>query len=401
MSRTFNSLSLLLFCLLLSFGAIAQKRTDLEKKKSELSKDIEYKNKLLNETSKSRKRSLNELILIKKKIANRQNLILTLKDEIGLLEGQIATKQAEVQAKEKEITELKEEYAKMIYYAYKTRSRYDQLMFILASESVNQAYKRAKYLQQYATYRKIQGELILEAQRELNKVVAELEEKKIEKEVLLKAKEREALNLSTDQEDKQSVLNELSSKEKELKEEIKKKDEEARRLQKAIQKIIADELKKQQKDDKGKFVLTPEAMALSSNFANNKGKLPWPTAKGVITEYYGEHAHPVLKGIKVNNNGVDISTEENAIARSVFAGQVSAVFVIQGIGKAIMIRHGEYITVYSNLKEVYVQKGDMVETKQQLGLALTDPEKGKTEVHFEIWKGQTTMNPSGWLYQFK
>lgn len=390
-----------LLCAAISLTGIAQKRSDLEKKKSELSKDIEYKNKLLSETAKSKKRSLNELVLLKKKIANRQNLISTLKSEITLIDGQIAGKQNEIIEKEAELNALKEEYAKMIYYAYKTRSRYDQLMFILASESVNQAYKRMKYLQQYATYRKIQADLIAEAQLELNAALSELEEKKIEKEVLLKAKEKEALNLSSDQGDKQKVLNELSSKEKELKNEIKKKKEEAGRLQKAIQRIIAEEMKKQAKDNKGKFVLTPEAMALSSNFENNKGKLPWPTEKGVVTEYYGEHAHPVLKGIKVNNNGVDISTESGAVARAVFTGVVSGVIVIQGMGKAIMVRHGEYITVYSNLKEVFVQKGDAVDTKQQIGLALTDADKGKTEVHFEIWKGQTTMNPSGWLFQFK
>lgn len=390
-----------LLCAAISLTGIAQKRSDLEKKKSELSKDIEYKNKLLSETAKSKKRSLNELVLLKKKIANRQNLISTLKSEITLIDGQIAGKQNEIIEKEAELNALKEEYAKMIYYAYKTRSRYDQLMFILASESVNQAYKRMKYLQQYATYRKIQADLIAEAQLELNAALSELEEKKIEKEVLLKAKEKEALNLSSDQGDKQKVLNELSSKEKELKNEIKKKKEEAGRLQKAIQRIIAEEMKKQAKDNKGKFVLTPEAMALSSNFENNKGKLPWPTEKGVVTEYYGEHAHPVLKGIKVNNNGVDISTESGAVARAVFTGVVSGVIVIQGMGKAIMVRHGEYITVYSNLKEVFVQKGDAVDTKQQIGLALTDADKGKTEVHFEIWKGQTTMNPSAWLFQFK
>lgn len=390
-----------LLCAAISLTGIAQKRSDLEKKKSELSKDIEYKNKLLSETAKSKKRSLNELVLLKKKIANRQNLISTLKSEITLIDGQIAGKQNEIIEKEAELNALKEEYAKMIYYAYKTRSRYDQLMFILASESVNQAYKRMKYLQQYATYRKIQADLIAEAQLELNAALSELEEKKIEKELLLKAKEKEALNLSSDQGDKQKVLNELSSKEKELKNEIKKKKEEAGRLQKAIQRIIAEEMKKQAKDNKGKFVLTPEAMALSSNFENNKGKLPWPTEKGVVTEYYGEHAHPVLKGIKVNNNGVDISTESGAVARAVFTGVVSGVIVIQGMGKAIMVRHGEYITVYSNLKEVFVQKGDAVDTKQQIGLALTDADKGKTEVHFEIWKGQTTMNPSGWLFQFK
>ena len=381
--------------------SIAQKRSALEKQKSELKRDIDYKNKLLHQTKKSKKRSLNELVLLKKKISNRGKLISTLKDEIFLIEGQIDEKQNEINFKEKELQALKEEYAKMIYYAYKTRSSYDQLMFILASESVNQAYKRLKYLQQYSSFRKIQVELIMEAQSDLNNAIAELEEQKVEKELLLQSKQDENNALLTDKNESQKVLNELHSKEKQLKDEIKKKESESKRLQKAIQKIIADEMRKQNKGKKGGFVLTPEALALSSNFANNKGKLPWPTEKGVITEYYGQHPHPVLRGIKVNNNGVDIATEEGAMARAVFTGEVSAVIVIPGMGKAIMVRHGEYITVYSNLKDVFVQKGDKVDTKQKIGLAITDPAEGKTEVHFELWKGQATMNPSGWLFKFK
>lgn len=400
MSRFSKSILLVLF-FLLALGGYGQKRSDLEKQKSELRKDIEYKNKLLKETKKSKQRSLNELILLKKKISNRQRLIYTLRDEVSLLEKQIYVMQDSVDMKKQELADLKEEYAEMIYYAYKTRSHYDQLMFILASESVNQAYKRIKYLQQYATYRKLQADLIVEAQAELNKKLSVLEEKKVEKELLISSKEKETMNLAGDKSEKQKVLNELSSKEKELRGEIKKKKDESKRLQKAIQRIIAEELKKQSKSSGGGFVLTPEAKALSSNFENNKGKLPWPTEKGVVTEYYGEHAHPVLKGIKVKNNGVDISTEPGAVARAVFTGVVSGVIVIQGMGKAILVRHGEYITVYSNLKDVFVQKGDAVDTKQQLGMALTDAGKGKTEVHFEIWKGQTTMNPSGWLYRFK
>jgi septal ring factor EnvC (AmiA/AmiB activator) len=209
------------------------------------------------------------------------------------------------------------------------------------------------------------------------------------------------LNLDSDRAEKQKVVNELSSKEKELRKELKKKRKESDRLQKAIQKIIAEELRKQAKYNKGKFVLTPEAKALSNNFENNKGKLPWPTSKGIVTEYYGKHEHPELRGIYIVNNGIDISTEKGATARAVFNGVVSGVIVLPGMGKAVMVRHGEYISVYSNLSDVYVQKGDAVDLKQAIGKALTNESKGITEVHFELWKGQTTLNPSGWLYRFK
>ncbi len=184
-----------------------------------------------------------------------------------------------------------------------------------------------------------------------------------------------------------------------MKNEISKKEDESRKLQRAIRRIIEEEMRKQKEKEGGKgYQLTPEAKALSSKFESNRGKLPWPLQKGVITEEYGEHWHPILKQVKVNNNGINISTETGEQARAVFDGEVTGVIVLPGSGKAIMVRHGEYLSVYSNLKEVFVQKGDKVETKEPIGSLLTDPSKGKTEIHFEVWKGQETMNPTTWLY---
>ncbi|MBD79160.1 MAG: peptidase M23 [Crocinitomicaceae bacterium] len=401
MNRFFKvSLFVAVFLSLLSYTSIAQKsRKTLERERSEITKQIDYKNKLLKETRKSKSASLNQLSLLRKKIANRERLIKTLRNETKLIEEQITDKNREIQLREEELQALKEEYAKMIYHAYKTRSSYDKLMFVFASESFNQAYKRLKYLQQYSVFRKNQAAAILEAKKQLNENIVELENAKIEKEQKIKSIENEMLNLDGDRTEKQRVFNKLNSKEKELKKEIKKKQKKSKQLQRAIQKIIKEEIAKNAA--KGKYGLTPEAKALSSNFENNKGKLPWPTAKGVITEYYGKHEHPELRGIYIVNNGVDISTEKGSSARAVFKGVVSGVIVLPGMGKAIMIRHGEYISVYSNLSDVFVQKGDQVELKQDLGVAITDNSKGVTEVHFELWKGQTTLNPSGWLYKFK
>jgi septal ring factor EnvC (AmiA/AmiB activator) len=390
------------FILLLSAVVVGQgNRKTLERQKSQLKKEIDYKNKLLKETKKSKNLSLNQLTLLRKKIANREKLVGAIQQEIRIIEKQTQETKQAISLKENELKSLKAEYAKMIYHAYKTRSTYDKFMFVFASEDFNQAYKRLKYLQQYSNFRKKQAELIVEAQNELNNRIAELEERKIEKELIIKSKQDEMLNLDSDRADKQKVFNELNSKEKVLRKELKKKQKESQRLQKAIQRIITEELKKQAKNNKGKFVLTPEAKALSSNFENNKGKLPWPTAKGVVTEYYGKHEHPELRGIYIVNNGIDISTEKGATARAVFNGVVSGVIVLPGMGKAVMVRHGEYISVYSNLADVFVQKGDAVDLKQAIGKALSNDNKGITEVHFELWKGQTTLNPSGWLYKFK
>lgn len=399
----FSKVSLVIALLLLVAGtSFGQKsRKALEQKKSSLKKEIDYKNKLLRETKKSKKLSLNQLTLYRKKIANREALINTLKQEVNFIDQQIENTHLDIRDKENELAMLKEEYAKMIYHAFKTKSSYHKLMFVFASENFNQAYKRLKYLQQYSDFRKRQAEMIVETQNELNAKIEELEQKKNEKENVIQSKKEENQNLDKDRAEKQKVFNELNSKEKELKNEIKKKQKESEKLQKAIQRIITEEIKKQAKNNKGKFVLTPEAQALSANFESNKGKLPWPTAKGIVTEYYGKHQHPELRGIYINNNGIDISTEKDATARSVFSGVVSGVIVLPGMGKAIMIRHGEYISVYSNLSDVFVQKGESVDLKQSIGKARTDASKGVTEVHFELWKGQTTLNPSGWLYKFK
>ncbi len=401
MSRCFKQLYLAGFFLLFLFLGNAQTRTALEKQKSKIRKEIDYKNQLLKETKKTKKKSLNQLVLIRKKIKNRENLISTLRSEQQLIDGEISGINSEIERKEEALVALKDEYAKMIYHAYKTRSSYDKIMFVFASEDFNQAYKRLKYLQQYSQFRQAQAEQIALTKLQLDSQITKLEDKKVAKELIIQTKQKERNTLAEDIGEKQKIFNELNSKEKELKSEIKKNEKEARKLQKAIQRIIDEEIKKQNKGGKGKYVLTPEAKALSSNFENNKGKLPWPTAKGVVTAYYGEHWHPVLKGIKIKNNGVDISTDPQGKARAVFDGEVSGVIVLPGSGKAIMVRHGAYISVYANLLDVFVQKGDKISTKQEIGLAKTDAQKGQTHIHFELWKGQTTMNPAQWLYQFK
>lgn len=401
MSRFIKQLILILGCIVFAATSFGQSRKALEQQKSKIRKEIDYKNQLLKETKKTKKKSLNQLVLIRKKIRSRENLISTLRSEQELIEGEINGLKSEIERKEDELEALKDEYAKMIYHAYKTRSSYDKILFVFASEDFNQAYKRLKYLQQYSQFRQAQADQIVKTKAQLDSTIANLEDKKIEKEVLIQNTQNERNSLAEDIGEKQKVFNELNLKEKELKAEIKKNEKEARKLQKAIQRIIDEEIKKQNKGSKGKYVLTPEAKALSSNFANNKGKLPWPTAKGVVTAYYGEHWHPVLKGIKIKNNGVDISTDQGGKARAVFEGEVSGVIVLPGSGKAIMVRHGEYISVYANLVDVFVQKGDKITTKQEIGMAKTDNQKGQTHIHFELWKGQTTMNPAQWLYQFK
>jgi len=404
MRRWYTSICLLFILL----GAVVpsevsaqSRRVKLEKQKSKIKKDIAYKNKLLNETAKSKNTSLSQLVVLKKKIKNREELISTIQREVEYLQEEVETAENDIEKLKVELEGLKDEYAKMIYYAYLNRSSYDRLMFIFSAQDFNQAYKRLKYLQQYSSFRKQQGQLILATQDSIGLRINTLELAKQEKQELIQNIQNEAQLLSGEKQLQQKVFNTLNSKEKELKAEIAKKRKEADKLTRAIQRIIEEEIRKQReaRGDKGGFVLTPEAKELSNKFAANQGKLPWPLEKGVITEYFGEHWHPVLKGIKVKNNGVNISTEDGARARAVFSGEVTGIVVIPGAGKAVLVRHGEYISVYSNLKDVFVQKGDKVKIKDPIGIILTDPIKGKTEIHFEVWKGQSPMNPATWLYK--
>ncbi|MFN4233446.1 MAG: murein hydrolase activator EnvC family protein [Bacteroidia bacterium] len=385
--------------------AFAQTKKELENKKKQLQKEIKQTESLLNETKKNKKLSLNQLVTLNKKISIREQLITTIQAEIRLAEKQIKENKEIIASLENDLKKLKEEYAKMIYYAYKNQDAYSRIMFIFSAKDFSQAYRRLKYMQQYSFYRQKQAEMIEKTQELLNKKVAELEDKKRQKQQLLGIEEQEKQVLAKEKTEQEKTLSQLQEQEKELLKKIKEKEQEQKQLQLAIQRIIEEEIRKSREKAKSEgttpaekgLTLTPEAQKLSNTFEANKGKLPWPVAEGIITGKHGEQPHPVLKGITIKNNGVDISTKKDAPVRAVFDGEVTGLATIPGFGKVVMIRHGEYLTVYSNLRDVFVKKGDKIKTKQNIAVVDTD-ENGKTEVHFEIWKGSTLMNPETWLY---
>ena len=277
-------------------------------------------------------------------------------------------------------------------------------MFVFSSEDFNQAFKRLKYLQQFTRYRKSQVIKIEFTQSELNKQLVELEAVKQSKKNLLSSIENEFQKLGSEKSQKQTVVNQLQGREKELKKALQEKRRLVSNWRKAIERIIAEEIRKAReaakkagKDSKG-YPLTPEAKELSNSFTANQGKLPWPVLEGLITEKFGEHPHPALPGVKVQNNGIDISTTKGSVIRSIFEGEVTAVIIIPGGGKGVMIRHGEYLSVYTYFQELFVKKGDKVSTKQDLGIVVTDDDK-KTNLHLEIWKNTTKLNPELWLFR--
>ncbi len=293
----------------------------------------------------------------------------------------------------------------MIYYAYRNRRSYDRLVFIFSSDDFNQAYRRIKYFQQYSTYRQTQAELITKTQSILNDKEITLENQKAVKQGLLASEENERKVLERQKSKVNLTIQDLGKQEKELKAALRKKRKAVAELENAIEKIIAEEIRlaaerakvnSASKTSSG-FALTPEELELSESFANNKGKLPWPTEQGIVSSTFGEHQHPILPRVKIKNNGIDIITSAGEFARAVFGGEVTRVISVPNFNNVVIIRHGEYLTVYSNLDEVLVSKGQSVTTKQRIGRIYTDKSANKTEMHFEVWKAKDLMNPAYWL----
>ncbi len=408
MCRLKSNITYILYLLLLFVlvsPSFAQTKKELEQKKKKLQNEINLTNKLLKETRKNKDLTLDELLKLKSKINSRSDLIAAMNSEMKLINKEISNSILEITDLEKELIELKAEYSKIIYYAFKHRSSYDKLMFVFASKDVNQAYKRLKYIQQYSAYRKTQAVEIVTTQNTLKLKINELQRVNQEKTVLVSLEEQEKQNLAIEKAEQETIVQKLQGKEQGLKSSLKKKQAAAQKLQKAIQRIIEEEIRKAREaakkagtNSKG-FPMTPEALELSNSFASNKGKLPWPVIQGVITAQFGKHPHPVLEGIIINNNGIDISTTKGANARAIFNGVVSSVAIIPGEGKVVMIRHGEYLSVYSYMSEVFVNKGDKVSIKQDLGVLVNELGKAKTQVHIEIWKGMTKLNPQYWIFR--
>ena len=376
----------------------------LKKEKQKLQQEINYTNELLKQAKKSTQTSLNHLVILNKQIEKRKQLIKTIENEINATENQIQQRKHDVVFLNNDLENLKKEYARMVYAAYKNRSFYSKLMFIFSANDFNQAYRRLRYIQQFNSNLKKHAEMIVQTQNKIKTKITELNYSKSEKENLKSSNVTESNQLLGEKNQQSKSLKDLQKQQNQLQKTLKEKEKAAAKLQREIEAIITKEITESssKKDvvkstNPEKFSLTPEEQKLSNTFAGSKGKLPWPTVKGVVSSSFGEHDHPVLKGIKVKNNGMDISTESGSEARSVYDGKVTAVISVPGADKAVIIRHGDFLSVYSNLEETYVKKGDKVNTKQKIGKISTDQSDSKTELHFELWQGKSLLNPMLWL----
>lgn len=381
------------------------KKAELEKKRSSLEKNIKYTEQLLNETRKNKEATINQVVILDSRISKREQLIDVIGEDIERIRIEILQKEQRISQLSSELGELRDQYGKMINRAFRSRNSYSKLTFVIASENFNQAIRRLKYLQQITQHRKQQIEKIENTRKEIGKMVNSLKQDEEKKLKLLGIKSNEIDQLKLEKDQKSVLMANLSDQEKKLRRQLDEDKKAAQKLREAIEKIIAEEIGSSEKaagktSKTGSFMLTPDDARLSGNFSSNIGRLPWPAEKGMLSSSFGEHPHPTLKGIKTQNNGINILTQPGQEARSVFDGTVTRVFPVPGFNNVVIIRHGEYLTVYSNLESVAVKAGDKVKTKQIIGTIFTDPEESKTELHFELWKGKTLLNPETWLTKF-
>ncbi len=403
--KIFHKLLLTLLVILFSLISFGQsKKGQLENEKRKIEDEINYTNKLLLSATSSKENSLETLIILGNKIKYREQLISTISSEINEFDYQIEVHNIIIAELGYALVQLKKEYARLIYYTYKNRSSTDRLMYIFSAENFNQAFQRLKYLQYYGAYRKRQANHIEQTKDSIVILNESIASNRIQKQGLSQSKQREIGTLNRDKSDQNKKISNLLQQEKQLRATIRKKRTEANRLNRAINDIIAAEIKTANdaakaagSESRSGIALTPKELELTNSFLTNKGKLPWPSEFGIISSTFGEHDHPVLKKVKIKNNGIDILTNVGEEARSIFIGKVISVRTITNTNKAVIIRHGEYFTVYSNLSNVYVQPSDDVETKQSIGIVYTDQVDSKTELHFEIWKGKTLLNPQYWV----
>lgn len=405
-----RSFLLLIVLLLLTALVNGQSLDALRKKKQKTNEEIQYTTKLLEEAKKNQTKTLNKYKILNKQIELRTNLITGINSEVGVLADFIDQNAWLVSSLNSDLEQLKNEYAKMIVFAQKNQTNYSKLLFVLSSNSFNQAYKRIMYLRQYTEYRKRQAELIQWIRDLIQVKMTRLQLQRAEKETLLQSKKHEADQLNKEKKQQGQYLTTLQKKQKEFEKKLKEQQKIEAQLSNEIQKIIEEEVRKAREREKAKekqtgvkssgtakYEMTPEEKLASGQFEQNKRRLPWPVERGIITDHFGVHEHPVLKNIQVKNNGVDISTAQGVKARAVFAGEVSRVFMVTGGNMAVIIRHGKYLTVYSNLVNVQVKSGDKVSIKQTIGTIGTDGDDEKTVLKFQIWKENEKMNPEDWI----
>ena len=393
---------------------------ELEERKAKIQLEIQEKEQLLQSVKSKEKSVVTQLQIQKEKIGLKEKLIKTTEKQTKLLGNDIYVNQIKINQLNRDLEQLRKDYTAMILKSYKSRSEQSRAMFLLSSENFLQAYKRAQYMKQYASYRKMQGQEIEGKTKQLvgytNKIVVQ----KTEKEKLIAENENEKKELVKEKKEQEKIASQIQKQKGKIIAEIKKKQQETKKIDAQIQKLIRETIAAANKktaaakakanpktttaestkavESSAKIVLTSEGQLVANNFRANKGKLPWPVEKGAVSLPYGDQPHPEYRTLTVHNSGVEITTENGASARSVFGGEVTKVIKLSPLNIAVFIQHGDYFTVYQNLISVNVSVGDKVSTKQSIGKIRTNGDTGKTILKFLILQNTTYNNPASWLF---
>ncbi len=426
---------ILIICLMavVAVTSVAQsskKVKDLQKQRKEALQSIAKTDKELKTTKKSALQSLHQLNKLTAEITKHKEVIAALNAEISNINKQERKINETISRLEKDLNAKKEAYAKAIRGIAGRNSGYETLMFVFSSNSLNQSYRRIRYLREYSAWRKKEAIKISEQQAELEKKKAELAKTRSEKNAMLGKRTDAANKLKQKEKSQKEVVEDLKKKEKELQKELNAQRKQAAALNRRIEQLIAEEARKaaeearraaeaakkatnadkksgknasagevRKSQTKGGYAMTKDELELSNSFSQNKGRLPMPlSGKYMIVGHFGQQQHQELKYVQVNSSGIDIQTTPGTTARSVFNGVVTRVFVMPGYNSSVIIRHGNYLTIYSNLSEVFVKAGDKVTTRQSIGRIYSDPEENnRTVLHFQLWKETTKLNPEPWL----
>lgn len=388
--------------ILIASAAFGQKtKAQLQKEKQQNLQKIKEVEKILSETTTKKKNSLGELTALNQRIREQEGLIGSIKGEITFLNKEIAENNDFISSLEGDLKDLKAEYASMLFAAQKANNSATRLTFLFSANSFEQMMMRLRYMRQYSEKRKTQAEAIVAVQGELAGQVRRIEKQKTEKNVLLTEEVTENQNLTGLKKKQNTLVKSLEKEEKSLKRDLDDTKKALAALDKKINEIIREELERAEREAreaaKSKSVpsSTAATAALSSSFEENKNKFPWPV-KGFVSLGFGRQKHPLLKNIYVENNGINIQTTQDEKVKSIFQGEVRAVAFIPPLGNSVIITHGEYFTVYSGLREVYVKKGQKVTVSQEIGLVLSNSE-GISELRFQIRKNTTPLDPQLWL----
>jgi len=387
---------------LLSFGVLAQKsKTQLQKEKQQSLEKIKETEKILEETGQEKKNTLGELNALNERIEQQEALIKSIKGEISLLDYDISENNQIVNALERDLKKLKEEYAAMLLAAQKASGKTDKLMFLFSAQSFDQLLMRLKYMEQYSQARKDQAEAIEKVQDILKEQIRVTEVKRGEKNHLLDDEVKQSNDLAALKQKQRLVVRSLEKQEKQLKKDLEETRKNVVELEALIAKIIKEELERAAREAKErerknvKPTPSENTVALSASFEDNKHKFPWPVS-GFVSQKFGRQRHPVLKNIEIISEGVNIQTKQGEDVRSIFNGEVSRVAFTPGMGNTIIIRHGEYFSVYTGVKEISVKPGQRVTTNQEIGKVIANSE-GVSELRFQIRKNIDALDPQEWL----